>query len=148
MNWMTSPPNVATIAVMGIAVLLVGCRAEPEAEVYDPENYQGSIDPDLPLAMQDKQNAIIRLFTAIQDVGVDHISEEDPNIRFEETSAQFFEDDTIHLARWDWDGPPKDDEFHVVLVLCKDEPGLPEVEKHRTYVVRRSGKRFTIGRGN
>jgi hypothetical protein len=126
---------------------LIGCQGEPEPKVYDPVNYQGAIDESLPRPMQDKQNALIRLFTAVQEVGVAHVSEEDPNLRFEESPEEFLEDDTVHLARWDWDGEPKGDEFPVVLVLCKDEPGLPEVEKRRTYVVKGSGKRFTISRG-
>ena len=34
----------------------------------------------------------------------------------------------------------------VVLIFHKDEPGFPEVEKRRTYLVRRSGKLYTISR--
>jgi hypothetical protein len=98
------------------------------------------------MEVQAMQNAMIRLFTAVQQVGVEPVSEEDPNIVFQESSEEFFEDDTVELFRWDWDGPHEGNNFPVVLILRKDEPGFPEVEKHRTYSVTRSGSRFTIRR--
>lgn len=134
-------------AIMALAACVVGCRGgDSPTEAYDPETWQGAIDTSLPDEMQRKQNAIIRLFTAIQEVGVEAVSEEDPNLRFEEKPREFFENGTVDLYRWDWDGPPKGDNFPVVLILRRDEPGFPEVEVHRTYTVRRSGKRYTIRR--
>lgn len=130
-----------------LALLLTACPGpDNTVEVYDPEDWQGNVDPDATPEVRAMQDAMIRLFTAIQQVGVDHVSEEDENIRFQESFAEFFEDGTVDLFRWDWDGPPEGNRFPVVLILRKDEPGFPQVEKHRTYSVTRSGADYTIRR--
>jgi hypothetical protein len=139
--------NGVAVACVSLALLLTGCPGPDRVtEVYDPENWQGNVDPDASPDVQAKQNGMIRLFTAIQQVGVEHVSEEDPNIQFDEPFSEFFEENTVDLFRWDWDGPPEGDRFPVVLILRKDEPGFPQVEKHRTYSVQRSGRKYTIRR--
>ena len=127
-------------------ILLSGCqRSDTSNYVYRIEQWQGSVDPRLPPGVQDKQDAIIRLFTAIQDVGIENVADEQPDILFKEEFDAFFED-TADFFRWEWNGPPEQDIFPVLLTLRKDEPGLPEVSKHRKYRVRNSGGKFLITR--
>jgi hypothetical protein len=136
------------LSLLGLLILLLaGCPGSDSApEVYDPVNWQGNVDPEAPDEVQQMQQALIRLFTAIQQVGVDHVTEEEPDIQFREPFSEFFEDDTVDLYRWDWDGPPNGNRFPVVLILRKDEPGFPEVEKRRAYAVSRSGRTYVVQR--
>ena len=127
-----------------IGLLFMGCAKEPEQAFYIVD-WQGNVDETASPAVQAKQDALIRLFRAVQDVGVENISDDQPDLKFNESFAEFFED-AVDLHRWQWDGPPEGDTFPVLIVLSKDEPGLPQVEKRRRYVVRRSGRLFTIRR--
>lgn len=135
---------VRLATVGGLLVVAIGCGQPPD-EVYDIESWQGSIDETASPAVQAKQDALIRLFTAVQEVGIENVRQDHPDLRFGESFEEFFEE-AVDLHRWDWDGPPQGDAFPVLLVLSKDEPGLPQVEKHRTYLVRKSGRSFTIRR--
>lgn len=141
MNW----SRITWIALTGLTLPTVGC-SKTEVVVYQEVNWQGTVDESLPKEVQAKQDALIRLFTAIQDYGFEFVTQGEADLQFDESFEQFF-GETVDLFRWDWDGPPEGNDLPVVLVLRKDEPGLPEVEVHRTYTVRQSGKTFRITRG-
>ena len=141
MNW----SRITWIALTGLTLPTVGCN-KTEVVVYQEVNWQGTVDESLPKEVQAKQDALIRLFTAIQDYSFEFLTQGEPNLQFDESFEQFF-GETVDLFRWDWDGPPEGNDLSVVLILRKDEPGLPEVEVRRTYTVRQSGKTFRITRG-
>lgn len=147
MNWRGDHLPITWLLMAAVAALVMGCgRTERAPVVYDEEDWQGAVDPNLPPAMQAKQDAMIRFFAAIDEVGLENVSELERDIRFEESFQEFFEE-AADVYRWDWDGPPEEDDvFPVLLILTKDEPGLPKVEKHRKYRIRRSGQTFVISR--
>lgn len=136
---------VSLVSLTVACSLLVGCGQEVAVEPYEPEDFEGSVDPSLSKSVQRKQDAIIRLFTAIQEVGIDQTNIDCPDIEFRETFEEFF-GDAADFYRWDWAEQPKGNAFPVRIILRKDEPGLPQVEVKRTYSVTNTANGFAIKR--
>ena len=92
-----------------------------------------------------KQDALIRLFTAIQEVGIDQTRVDCPDVEFHETFEEFF-GEAVDFYRWDWNGKPDGNKFPVRIILRKDEPGFPEVEVKRTYEIKKAGRGYSVKR--
>ena len=126
-------------------VITLGCGSDKVVDEYEPTEWQGSIDESLSVKMQEKQDALIRLFTAIQEVGIANYKRDCPRITFRETFDEFF-GDAVDFYRWNWDGAPEKDQFPVLLVLRKDDAEFTQVEHRRIYRVTKSGGVFRIRR--
>ena len=139
--------RIIVVALFAVAInsILIGCGQKEVVAPYEPEEYEGSIDTSLSKSVQNKQDAIIRLFTAIQEVGIDQTKVDCPDIEYSETFEEFF-GEAADFYRWDWNGKPEGNKFPVRIVLRKDEPGLPEMEVTRTYAVTKTAKGFAVKR--
>ncbi len=133
--------------LVGILSACLGCGTGESQPAFEPTEWQGSVDSTLPKATQAKQDALIRLFAAIQDVGIERIQWDCPDIDFDESFADFF-GETVDLYRWNWAGPPQGDHFPVRLSLRHDDAELTEETHDRTYTVTRRGRSFVIRRAN
>ncbi len=123
---------------------VAGCGKSGPAE---PVVNYGVVDASLPAVQQEYQDAIVRLFTTLQSgVPVEHLKNSHPDLEFKETTERFHEEG-VHLARWDWNGPPQKDKLPVRLEITLDEPpGDKTVTYERVYQVERVGKGFVIRR--
>lgn len=136
-----------SIRYLAVAVTVAGCSGGvDEDDVYDPADYRPVVDASAPPEVQEKQDAIIRAFSAIQEgLGWEELAETQPDIRLEEPAGSFYaEGALLHLFKWD--GPPQGNDFPVGIVLKKNEPGLPEVELQRVYTVSKEDSTFVIQR--
>jgi len=137
------------MSACAIALFLIvggaGCSRPVPDEIYEPENWQGEIDTSLPADTQAKQDAIIRLFSAIQQVGIERISWDCPDVRFSESFDEFF-GNSIGIHRWEWDGVPIDNNLSVRIHFEQDDPTAPKTVEVRTYKVSRSGNGFVVKR--
>ena len=134
---------VATLLVAGL--LIPGCRRKAETPAYEPAEWQGVVDESLPKATQRGQAALIRLFAAIQEVGIENLEWDCPDVRFHESFDEFFED-AVDFHRWEWAGEPRGNNYPVRLTLRRDDADLTEVEHVRTYQVTRNGRLFLVRR--
>lgn len=129
-----------------VALLLAGCSASDNGDVYDPADYRPEVNVDLPRNVQQKQDALIRAFGALQDgLGMEELHERHKDIRLEEAAEEFYAEGAL-LHLFQWIGPPNGDELPVRMVMKKDEPGLPEVEYQRVYTVTSEDAVFVIRR--
>jgi hypothetical protein len=131
-----------------VVLLASGCSGGGQEVVYDPADYRPEVDTGAPLEVQEKQDAIIRAFSAIQEgLGWEELAERHQDVRLEEPAESFYaEGAMLHLFKWN--GPPEGDDFPVRIVLNKNEPGLPTVELQRVYTVTKEESIFVIQRKN
>ncbi|MEE8451153.1 MAG: hypothetical protein V3R99_04530 [Thermoguttaceae bacterium] len=139
--------------VSSIALLLVlatlGCGESevPPEEVYDPANYEGTVDTNLPPGAQAKQTALKEVFGLIQHefIEVEDVSNLTVGIEFVETEDQFLEG-TLSLRSWEFNGAPTGDDVPVVMTFEDEsaEDGKRTVE--RVYKVSGGPGRHTISR--
>ena len=128
-----------------IAIGITGCGHPPPEEIYEPENWQGEINTNLPAETQAQQDAIIRLFSAIQQVGIERIRWDCPDVRFSESFDEFF-GSTVGIHRWEWTDEPVDDAFSVRIHFEQDNPTAPKIVEDRVYKVTRPGNGFSVKR--
>ncbi len=120
-----------------------GCRKSEPEEIFAPENWQGEINTELPKETQAQQDAIIRLLGAIQLVGIEHYHWDCPDIKFNVSFAEFFED-AVGIHKWEWSGEPSKNGFPVRLFLEKDDPTEEKTIAKRIFTVTRRGRSFLI----
>ena len=123
----------------------IGCGKAEVQEEFKIENFQGSIDETLAPSVQKKQDAIIRLFNAIQDVGIENYKWDCSDIQFKEDFKEFF-GDAVSIERWEWAAAPDGDNVSVKLVLKNDDEEGSMVESIRVYSVKRQGGLYKIVR--
>jgi hypothetical protein len=107
------------------------------------------VDQSLPPEQRARQDALVRLFKALQSgTAVRHVKSYEPDLDFQE-SAEAFIEQGIQLRSWDWAGPPDQDKLRVHMEFLLDEPpGDKTVAYDRTYSVTRMGNRFVIRRAD
>ena len=142
----TTAFRLACFAILLVAGLLISsCSRQTETPAYEPTEWQGVVDESLPEATQHGQEALIRLFAAIQEVGIENLEWDCPDVRFDESFDEFFEG-AVDFHRWQWAGEPHENKFPVRLTLRRDDADLTKVEHLRTYQVTRNGRLFLVRR--
>lgn len=133
------------IAIAGLWILAVGVGGCGESPPPAPMVNWGVVDTALPPDQQAYQDALMRLLTTLQSgVPAEQIGYSQPDLEFSETTERFHEEG-IHLARWNWNGPPQQNKLPVRLEITLDEPpGDKTVTYERVYQVQRTGKGFII----
>jgi hypothetical protein len=127
-----------------LAIGISGCGENSSPE---PVVNWGVVDTSLPAEQQAYQDALMRLFTTLQSgVPPEQIGYTHPDLEFAETVEQFH-GEGIHLAGWDWNGPPQKNKLPVRLEITLDEPpGDKTVTYERVYQVQRTAKGFVVRR--
>ena len=121
-----------------LAAIAVGCgeAAVPIEESYDPQQNSGEVDTGLPDALQAKQRIVQIVLNALsqENIEIEFLSNSYPEVKFTET-AEGFDEDTLGLARWDFNGKPAGNDVPVVLWLSLDSSGENERKVERVYTV-------------
>lgn len=130
-------------------VLGCGNGQVPPDKVYRPDLLQGQVDASLPAPLQAKQQALRRLLAGLQEgIGDSHaLREFVPGITFRESFDRFYEG-AERLARWEFNGAPKNNEVPVALYLVDTPDGGAKAERRveRVYLVSGGGRQFTVAR--
>lgn len=126
----------------------VGCGENeiPPEEAYTPVS--GDVDTSLPPDLQEKQQALKSILDAlsVEGVDLDQLLDQNPNLRFNESSEEFYERGGINLDGWEFNGKPVGNDLPVVLYLNLDSTGRNKLKVERVYTVTGSRGRFTITR--
>ncbi len=131
-----------------LACCLSGCgRSSPPPTYLEEEDRSAVVDTSLDASLQEKQEALLRLFAMIErGVPFDDMPIYESDIDCRETMEQFNGGHAApYLQKWEWDGPPAGDDFPVVLHLdLEDEKTVEKVR--RVYTVTKENGRFVIQR--
>jgi hypothetical protein len=129
---------------LGLALLsaFAGCGGPKAGEkvsatvAYHPSDYSGTVDKSLPPDLQAKQKALGGVFDVLLEGGrPEEIAKALPNVRFNESSRQFY-DGSEQLLQWKFNGPPTGDQVPVVLTLANaGKKGQDQRKVERVYVV-------------
>lgn len=124
-----------------------GCGGDQAAQpVYDPTEYQGEVDTSLPPELQEKQEALKRVFDELQRrTGYDSLPDVLPDYRLTETRESFF-GNTLALEKWDFNGRPSGNDVPVVVQLLEDTPEESLRKEERVYTVTGSMGKYVIQR--
>jgi len=140
------------LKLMPLALILLlaaaaGCgkREMPPQRAYP--RALGTVDTSLSPDLQAKQQVVKSLFDALSvGMRLEELTDQNPNLRFDESPGDFFERGAVGLAGWQFDGKPQGDDVPVVLYLSLDGTGRNQLQVHRVYTVAGSPDRFTISR--
>jgi hypothetical protein len=137
---------------MPLALILLlaagaGCgKREIPPQGADPRAL-GTVDTSLSPDLQAKQQVVKTLFDALSvGMRLEELSDQNPNLRFDESPAEFLERGAVGLVGWQFDGQPQGDDVPVVLYLNLDGTGRNQLQVRRVYTVSGSPDRFTISR--
>lgn len=144
--------NRLLVLVLATIPLLLGCGSPPLPEPFDEAQIQGAIDESASAEIQEKQDALIRLFGMInRGVPFDDFDIYEDDLKFTESVEDFYKiadsETAMVLDRWDWNGPTDGLDFPVkmrLLVELSDKSVPKEVE--RIYQISISGQSYTIRR--
>ena len=127
---------------------LIGCGENqvPPEEAYVPTS--GTVDASLAPDLMAKQQVLKTIFDSLsqEGIGLEQLSDENPNLKFNEPPEEFLERGAINLAGWDFDDKPTGDDVPVILHLNLDSTGRNVLEVKRVYTVTGPAGRIVIGR--
>lgn len=145
--------NRVLIVVLAVLPVVVSCSATPPPEPYDESEIHGAIDETASQEIQDKQDALIRLFDLIGNRGVpfDDFDIYETDLGFSEAEKDFYKitdsEQAMVLDRWDWNGKTDGLDFPVKMTMLVELPekDVPR-EITRIYQISVSGGFYTIAR--
>ncbi len=141
--------RVLMLSFFLLAAIAVGC-GEPDVPIEesdDPEQRVGEVDESLSKALQIKQQLlkiVLDAFT-VENIEVEFLSNSYPRATFTE-SAEDFDENTLGVARWDFNGKPTGSDVPVALWLSVDSSGTNERKVERVYTVTGSMGAFKVAR--